>query len=306
MGRGGSPSIPYFPFYVTQDDKIKLLEAEFGLKGFAVYIHLLQHIYGGKGYYACWNKDVSLMFSRDYGVGVNDVSEIVNGCLRRGIFDGDIYDSYGVLTSKEIQECYFFSVKRRTAVKIIDELLLSDPCAFLESGNIIKENVNILSLNANGKAQRKEKKSKVNISSSYSTRESEKFSLSAFGSSPDEKSDNDEDTYYAFDMLPKEEADKLREMCGRIVYRFWNRPAKDYDIRRAADALNMFYVTTKQGGLKKVGKEEKELLREAVSIAADNSAEKWSYVFGIFRKWAAAGIKNYDELIAYQVKHSKR
>ena len=43
--------IPYFPLDVYVDDKIRLIEAEFGLKGFAVIVKLYQKIYGGFGYY---------------------------------------------------------------------------------------------------------------------------------------------------------------------------------------------------------------------------------------------------------------
>ncbi len=39
--------IPYFPLDCELDSKFELIEAEFGLQGFAVVVKLLQRIYGG-------------------------------------------------------------------------------------------------------------------------------------------------------------------------------------------------------------------------------------------------------------------
>ena len=68
-----------FPLSVDLDDSVKLVEAEFGLKGYAVVIKLYQAIYS-RGYYMKWDIDTELLFIRDYclvEVGRNLVSEIV-------------------------------------------------------------------------------------------------------------------------------------------------------------------------------------------------------------------------------------
>ena len=41
--------INYFPLNVHLDDKFELIEAEFGLKGFAIVVKLFQKIYGQQG-----------------------------------------------------------------------------------------------------------------------------------------------------------------------------------------------------------------------------------------------------------------
>lgn len=46
--------IEYFPLNCRLDEKFELIEAEFGLKGFAVIVKLLQRIYGEHGYYCEW------------------------------------------------------------------------------------------------------------------------------------------------------------------------------------------------------------------------------------------------------------
>ena len=83
--------IPYFPLDCQLDEKIELIEAEFGLTGFAVVVKLLQRIYGGEGYYCEWTNEVALLFSRKIGLGGNVVSEIVSASVRRGIFDRTLF-----------------------------------------------------------------------------------------------------------------------------------------------------------------------------------------------------------------------
>ena len=57
--------IPYFPLDCELDSKFELIEAEFGLQGFAVVVKLLQRIYGGEGYYCEWTEDVALLFGKN-------------------------------------------------------------------------------------------------------------------------------------------------------------------------------------------------------------------------------------------------
>ena len=158
--------ISYFPLDVHLDDKIELIEAEFGLKGFAVVVKLYQRIYGGQGYYCEWTKDVSLLFGKQVGLGCNDVSEIVSAAIRRGIFDKTLYDKYNILTSRGIQKRYFEVVSRRRKVEVKKEYLLVKVAQNYKNVNILNENVNISSENADIFKQRKvkerkEKESKV-------------------------------------------------------------------------------------------------------------------------------------------------
>lgn len=154
-------SIPYFPLDVHLDDKIELIEAEFGLKGFAVVVKLFQKIYGGQGYYCEWTKDVSLLFSKQTGLGYNDVSEIVSAAVRRGIFDKTLFDKYSILTSRGVQKRYFEAVSRRKKVEVKREYLLFNVDQIYKNVYILGEDVNISRENASILKQSKEKKSKV-------------------------------------------------------------------------------------------------------------------------------------------------
>ena len=119
--------LEYFPLDVCLDEKFELIEAEFGLTGFAVVVKLLQRIYGQQGYYCEWTKEVALLFGRQCGFapGNNAVSEIVSAAVRRGIFDKKLYERYRILTSRGIQMRYLEAVSRRKSVEIKKQYLLA-------------------------------------------------------------------------------------------------------------------------------------------------------------------------------------
>lgn len=167
-GRSFKDGLDYFSMDVHLDDKFQLVEAEYGLKGFAVVVKLFQRIYGGLGYYCEWNEEVSLLFRSKIGLGGNDVSEIVAAAIRRGLFDKRLLDTYGILTSSGIQKRYFEAVERRKCVQAIKEYLLLD-ISILPSNVCIKSiNVDIKSENAcdNSQSKLKETKGKETTTSS--------------------------------------------------------------------------------------------------------------------------------------------
>jgi len=152
--------VDYFPLDVALDEKFELIEAEFGLIGFAVVVKLYQRIYE-RGYYCEWTNEVALLFGHKIGLGGNAVSEIVAAAIRRGIFDKDMFDKYGILTSKGIQKRYFEAVARRKLVNVKKQYLLVSVADFLKSENINFENVIINPENDSNNSQRKVKESKV-------------------------------------------------------------------------------------------------------------------------------------------------
>ena len=121
MGRQTKKGLDYFPLDVVLDTKLSLIKAEFGLLGFGIVIRLFQYIYAENGYYMEWSQDVALMFASNEQVGVNVVSEVINACLKRGIFDQNKFKEFGILTSNDIQERYLEATNRRIGEKICDE-----------------------------------------------------------------------------------------------------------------------------------------------------------------------------------------
>ena len=153
--------IDYFPLDVTLNAKFELIEAEFGLTGFGVVVHLLQEIYGKAGYYIEWTEEVALLFARKVGLGGSVVSEIIEASISRGMFDKEKYDKYHVLTSKGIQERYFEAVSRRKTLEVDYNILLVDVAQILPNVYISAKNVNIFSKNADIERQSKVEKSRV-------------------------------------------------------------------------------------------------------------------------------------------------
>lgn len=111
------------------NDNISEIEAEYGVKGFAVVVRLWQKIYSEKGYYCEWVERSPLLFLSNWfggnsGVTVSLIKDIVNRCLNNGIFDIEMYEKYSVLTSARIQKQYFDVVKRREEILVKKEYLL--------------------------------------------------------------------------------------------------------------------------------------------------------------------------------------
>ena len=165
--------IDYFPLDVNMDEKVELIEAEFGLTGFAILVKLLQRIYGGEGWYVEWTNEVALLFAKIVGAGGSVVSEIVEALIKRGIFDKTLYDKYHILTSAGIQRRYFEAVSRRKNVKVKAEYLLVNATDFLSNVDILSENVCTNKKNADILKQSKVEKSKVYNTHTARTREGE-------------------------------------------------------------------------------------------------------------------------------------
>lgn len=148
--------LPFFFLETHLNDDFKLIEAEFGLKGFAIVVKLFQKIYGERGYYCEWTNDVELLFSNNVNEGRSFVSEIVRASVKRGLFDKDLFEKYSVLTSGGIQTQYFKAVSRRTQINAIDEYLLIKVNQIPKNVNIISKNVDNFGGNADIFSQRRE------------------------------------------------------------------------------------------------------------------------------------------------------
>ena len=152
-------TLDYFP-HCERTRAMQLIGAEYKEKGDSVMWTVFEEIYmHGGGYFCEWNSDVALMFTQQpwLSVGVSVVLEIVNSMMKRGILNKDMFDKYGILTSKEIQETYFEAVKRRKNVTAVKEYLLIEVSQKYDNVNIISQNVNIIGENVNILKQIKEK-----------------------------------------------------------------------------------------------------------------------------------------------------
>lgn len=162
MGRPQKEGLDYFPLDTVLDTKFELIEAEFGIKGFAVVVKLLQKIYREHGYYCEWTEEVKLLFSRKINEGCNLVSEIVTAAIKRGIFDKNLFAKYQILTSAGVQKRYLEITSRRLNAEIKKEYLLISDTVNTENVNINSINVNNNSENVSNNPQMKLNKMKLN------------------------------------------------------------------------------------------------------------------------------------------------
>lgn len=164
MARPIKEGLDYFTLDCCMNDKIKLIEAEFGIKGFAIIVKLYQKIYMERGYYCEWNDDIALLFIANMGgnsgVSKNLIDIIISASIRRGIFSKQLYDQFGILTSRRIQEQYFEAVSRRERVKVKKEYLLVEVGKNFVSVDNNSINVNRNEENVSNNSQSREEKSK--------------------------------------------------------------------------------------------------------------------------------------------------
>lgn len=157
--------IPFVPLDCHfDDDKIPMIEAEFGLEGFAIVVKLFQKIYGGLGYYCEWNDRVALLFAKQIGAGGNVVQEVVSASIREGIFDKGMFEKFGVLTSHGIQKRFLKVAKRRKQFFKRPEYVLVCVADFSEDGDNSAENVCNSGKNASNSGTSKVKGSKGKLS----------------------------------------------------------------------------------------------------------------------------------------------
>lgn len=164
MARPRKVGLDYFPFECQNDERIRLIQAEYGLKGFAIVVKLLQKIYGEFGYYCEWDEERSLLFASENGSSSDDrnlIEQVLMACIRRFIFSKDMFDKYSILTSSEIQENYLLGASRREYVELKKEYLLIKGTQKYKNVYINSVNVNRNLINVNDNTQSKVKKSKV-------------------------------------------------------------------------------------------------------------------------------------------------
>lgn len=156
--------LDYFELDCHLEDKIKLVQAEYGLKGFAVIVKLYQKIYGGYGYYCEWSEDSLLLFMAENALSSdskNLIQKIVSTCIRRDIFSERLFNNFNILTSKGIQKRYLKATSRREKVIMKKEYLLLSDAKKYSNVDIIQDNVDIMSDNVDIIGQSRVEKSRV-------------------------------------------------------------------------------------------------------------------------------------------------
>ncbi len=126
-GRQNKVGLDYFELDCQMEEKVRLIQAEYGLKGFAVFVRLLQKIYGEHGYYCEWTQDSELLFMSENGLNSGSLQllrDIVSACIRRNIFSERLFKEYGILTSYGVQKRYLKATAKREVIELKKEYLL--------------------------------------------------------------------------------------------------------------------------------------------------------------------------------------
>lgn len=145
MARKSRPGLDYFPFDVDffEDDKVQLIDSEFGSKGVVIMVRLMCRIFRN-GYYCQWGQDESLLFAKRVGDGVTGalVDEVVKGLIRRLFFDKGVFDRFAILTSKGIQTRYIDAKERAKNVQFFKEYALIEDNVLFKWNNVVINSIN--------------------------------------------------------------------------------------------------------------------------------------------------------------------
>lgn len=114
MSRTQEQGINYVPLDVNffNDPKIQALKVHHGRDGMLIYLYMLTVIYR-EGYYTVCDEDFKCMVANQLGVALNKVELVLIFCLKRSMFDEQLFRSDKVLTSAGIQERWQMAVRTR-------------------------------------------------------------------------------------------------------------------------------------------------------------------------------------------------
>jgi DNA replication protein DnaD len=139
-------SLEYFSLDTTFDTSGRLLLARFKNSGLGIWVRILQALYREEGYFMAWDEESALLLAEELSEDVKTLNQLVSFCVDKGIFNNMMYEKYGILTSRRIQENFYHVSKRRKDVRVRADFVIFKPllkfCQHNVSNN--KENVNTM------------------------------------------------------------------------------------------------------------------------------------------------------------------
>lgn len=264
MGRQNKVGLDYFELDCHMDEKVRLIQAEYGLKGFAVVVKLYQEIYGGHGYYCEWTQDRELLFASENGLnGGSFINNIVAACIKRDIFSERLFKEYGVLSSTGVQKQYLKATVKREVVELKKEyLLISIPKN--------RENVVISTISGGRNA----------ISDGRNTHSRVEKSRE------DISDDGVINIYY-----------RAREASDELINTHWGRAPTNADVEHVRSL-----IITMENGNVQLNDDRLELLKYAFECSVLANAMNWNYVHGVFERLKERNINTLDEAYSYDIK----
>ncbi len=96
---------------------------EIGFLGEAI-VRALILLAVSEGYCADFGSDSKLIFCHENGLLAKDVEAALEVALRRCVFDAEMFEKYGILTSETLQNEFFKTVKRRKKIAVNENYIL--------------------------------------------------------------------------------------------------------------------------------------------------------------------------------------
>ena len=126
MARPTKTGLDYYPMDVgfLRDKKVRLLRSEFGASSVLFVLYVLGKVYEGDGYFLRWDKDELLLAADELREQPTYISEVLQGCLTRSLFDERVFQMFGVLTSAGIQRRYLRGCEKRDVITVFSEYWL--------------------------------------------------------------------------------------------------------------------------------------------------------------------------------------
>ena len=148
MARPPKSGLDYYSMDVgfLRDKKIRLLRSEFGASSVLFVLYVLGKVYEEEGYFLTWDKDERLLAADELRETSGYVDEVLQGCLRRLLFDEQVFQMFGVLTSPGIQRRYLRGCEKRDSITMIREYWLLDLESKLDTPAKIRQKLWFISL----------------------------------------------------------------------------------------------------------------------------------------------------------------
>lgn len=147
------------------DERFDVLIDAQGWNGFGVFYFICTKAYATNGYYYEWREETSaatIAKRMSGGIKSDTVKQVVQLCLRIGLFDNGLFDRESILTNRMMQERYMYAIEKRsrrgrTINRLFWLLKKEETKAYI----IIPENEHNLSENEHNLSENNTKKSKV-------------------------------------------------------------------------------------------------------------------------------------------------
>ena len=129
MAQVKKQGLDYFPIDTNfiQHRVVRRIMKREGDGALSVLIAILSYIYSGEGYYVkadqLFYEDLESMFFQKQ---LEDVERIVSLAVEYGLFDAELFNAHGILTSRDIQRQFLFSTRRRKKRALIEKYCLLD------------------------------------------------------------------------------------------------------------------------------------------------------------------------------------